>query len=79
MDSSAAVVISKKIASPAKQWLASDGCKFSFGSNNAGARRTWAAANPEVLQECKLGWQDFFVPGAWTTRAVDRKGTVLQG
>ncbi len=57
----------------------SAGCKFSFGSNNAGeSDLDRCAYGLEMLNECKLGWQDFFVPGAWTSRAVDRKGGVLK-
>jgi hypothetical protein len=58
----------------------SAGCKFSFGSNNAGASDLGRCEyGLQMLQECKLGWQDFFVPGAWASRAVDRKGAVLRG
>ena len=32
-----------------------------------------------MIDECKLGWQDFFVPGAWGPRAVERKGGALKG
>ena len=55
------------------------GCKFSFGSNNQGASDLGRCEyGIEMLTECKLGWQDFFVPGAWTSRAVDRKGALLR-
>jgi len=30
-----------------------------------------------MIQECKLQWQDFFVPGAWGPKAIDRKPHVL--
>jgi len=55
------------------------GCKFSFGSDNLGAsdlgRYDYGL---EMVRACKLDWQDFFVPGAWTARAVDRKGDALR-
>lgn len=56
------------------------GCKFTFGSNNAGAddlRR--CEYGLEMVRECKLGWPDFFVPGTWGPKAVERKGSVLRG
>jgi hypothetical protein len=39
------------------------GCKFSFGSNNGGPddlRRPEYGL--QMVEECKLGWQDFFIP-----------------
>ena len=32
-----------------------------------------------MVNQCKLGWQDFFVPGAWGPRAVEHKGGALRG
>lgn len=56
------------------------GCKFSFGTNNAGAADLGRCQyGLEMVEECKLGWQDFFAPGAWGPRAVDRKGGALKG
>jgi hypothetical protein len=56
------------------------GCKFTFGTNNAGAsylgRCEYAI---KMVDECKLTAQDFFVPLApGSTRAVDRKGDILK-
>ena len=31
----------------------------------------------QMVKECKLGWQDFFVPGK-APKAVDRKGSILK-
>jgi hypothetical protein len=32
-----------------------------------------------MIDECKLEWQDFWVPGAWWPRAVEReKATALK-
>jgi hypothetical protein len=50
------------------------GAKFALGTGNSGAedlRRSEYGL--EMIQRCKLGWQDFFVPGAWRPRAIDRK------
>jgi histidinol phosphatase-like PHP family hydrolase len=52
----------------------SAGCKFTLGTNNAGPgdlRRSEYGLR--MIEECKLGWQDFFVPGAWWPRAVERR------
>jgi hypothetical protein len=49
------------------------GCKFSFGTNNTGPsdlRRSEYGL--KMVQECRLGWQDFFVPGAWWPKAAER-------
>jgi hypothetical protein len=49
------------------------GCKFSFGTNNSTAgdlRRSEYGL--KMVQECRLGWQDFFVPGAWWPKAAER-------
>jgi hypothetical protein len=56
------------------------GCKFTMGTNNAGpsdlGRCEYALG---LVDECKLVWQDFFVPQAWWPKAVDRKPDVLRG
>ncbi len=45
------------------------------------APTTWAAVSTAFRwwRSCKLGWQDFFVPGAWWPKAVDRKPGALKG
>ena len=56
------------------------GCKFSFGTNDSGPddlRRSEYGIS--MVQECKLTWQDFFVPGAWWPKAIDRKPDALRG
>ncbi len=56
------------------------GCKFSWGTNNGGPddlKRCEYAI--EMTRELGLGWQDFFVPGAWRPKAVERKGSALKG
>jgi 3-keto-disaccharide hydrolase len=49
------------------------GCKFAFGSNNGGpgdlGRCEYGLA---MVEQCKLTWQDFFVPGAWGPKAAER-------
>ena len=60
--------------------LAKDaGAKFTFGSNNAGPddlkRCEYGLA---MVDECKLTWQNFFVPGAWGPKAVERKPKALR-
>jgi hypothetical protein len=55
------------------------GCKFSFGTNDSGPedlRRSEYGIS--MVQECKLTWQDFFVPGAWWPKAIDRKPDALR-
>ncbi|MDP2999445.1 MAG: DUF1080 domain-containing protein [Bryobacterales bacterium] len=56
------------------------GCKFSFGTNNAGSADLGRCEyGLKMVEECKLGWQDFFAPGAWGPRAVESKGGALKG
>ena len=55
------------------------GCKFTFGTNNGGADDLKRCEyGLQMVEECKLGWQDFFVPGAWWPKAVDRKPEALR-
>jgi len=55
------------------------GCKFTFGTNNAGADDLKRCEyGLQMVDECKLGWQDFFVPGAWWPKAVERKPEALR-
>jgi len=56
------------------------GCKFSFGTNNTGPSDLGRCEHGlRMVDECKLVWQDFFVPGAWGPKAVDRKPEALHG
>ncbi len=56
------------------------GCKFTFGTNNTGPQDLLRCEyGLQVVDECKLGWPDFFVPGAPGSKAVDRKGGALKG
>jgi histidinol phosphatase-like PHP family hydrolase len=55
------------------------GCKFGFGSNNSRPENlTRSERGIRMIDECELGWQDFFVPGQSAPRAIDRKGGVLK-
>lgn len=55
------------------------GCKFTFGTNNTGPEDLHRCEyGLKMIEECKLGWQDFFVPGAWWPKAIERKGTLLK-
>jgi len=54
------------------------GCKFTFGSNNAGADDLGRSEyGLRMIEECQLVWQDFFVPLAGP-KAVERKGGMLR-
>ena len=56
------------------------GCKFTFGTNNGGPDDLGRCEyGLRMVGECKLVWQDFFVPGAWGAKAVERKGGALGG
>ena len=55
------------------------GCRFTFGSNNAGADDLGRCEyGLQMVQDCKLAWPNFFVPGAWGAKAVERKGIALR-
>jgi hypothetical protein len=69
-----------KLPSAAFVRMAKDaGVKFTFGTNNAGPgdlrRCEYGLA---MVAECKLGWQNFFVPGAWWPKAIERRGDALK-
>jgi hypothetical protein len=70
-----------KLPSPSFIKLAKQaGCKFTFGTNNATSNDLGRCEYAmQMVEECKLTSQDFFVPlmpGA--TKAVDRKGDALK-
>lgn len=55
------------------------GCKFTFGTNNGGAADLGRCEyGIRMVNELKLSWPDFFVPGAWCPKAVDRKPDALR-
>lgn len=50
------------------------GCKFTFGVNNGCADGLVGREyRIRPVEDCKLGWQHFFAPGGWGSKAVDRK------
>jgi hypothetical protein len=50
------------------------GCKFTFGTNNAGANDLGRSEyGLKMIDECGLAWQNFWVPGAWWPRAIERE------
>jgi hypothetical protein len=55
------------------------GCKFTFGTNDSSPNDLQRSEyGVRMAQECQLAWQDFFVPGAWWPRAIERKGSALR-
>jgi histidinol phosphatase-like PHP family hydrolase len=55
------------------------GCKLCFGTNNAGAGDLKRCEyGLRMIDECKLVWQDFFMPGELSPKAVERKGSALK-
>ena len=56
------------------------GCKFTFGTNNAGANDLGRCEyGLRMIDECQLKPQDFWIPlTPGTTRAIDRKGDILK-
>ena len=54
------------------------GARFTFGTNNAGPDDLGRCAyGLRMVEECKLVWQDFFVPLAGP-KAIERKGEALR-
>jgi hypothetical protein len=70
-----------ELPSPAFVRMAKEaGVKFTFGTNNAGAEDLKRSEyGIRMVKECSLRWQDFWMPGAWTPRAVERKCGALRG
>jgi hypothetical protein len=55
-------------------------CKFTYGSNNTGpADLRRCEYGLEMTAKCGLKWQDLWVPGAFGTKAIERKGEALRG
>ena len=56
------------------------GCKFTFGTNNTGPDDLGRCEyGLWMVDQCKLVWQDFFTPGSWYPKAIERKPGVLKG
>lgn len=50
------------------------GCKFAFGTGNATpAELQRCEYGLRMVEACKLDWHNFFAPGAWWPKAVDRR------
>lgn len=55
------------------------GCRLTFGSNNGTANDLGRCEyGIQMVDECKLGSQQFWVPGAFGPIAVERKGGMLK-
>jgi Domain of Unknown Function (DUF1080) len=55
------------------------GCKFTFGTNPSTPSELGRSEyGIHMVQECNLQWQDFFVPGAWVPKAIERKPNALK-
>ena len=77
-----AIEINNRYKLPGKRFILmakEAGAKFSFGTNNGGANDLGRCEyGIQMALECKLGWQQFFAPGAWGPKAVDRKPGALR-
>lgn len=69
-----------QLPSPAFARMAKEaGVKFTFGTNNGGAEDLKRSEyGIRLTKELDLGWQNFWMPGLWTPRAIERKGTALR-
>jgi Domain of Unknown Function (DUF1080) len=55
------------------------GCKFAFGTANANAAELRRCEyGLQAVEQCKLGWQDFFTPGGWWSKAVERRWSFVK-
>jgi hypothetical protein len=56
------------------------GCKFGFGTaNQSESELTRCEYGLRMVEECKLDWKNFFAPGGWYPKAVERRGDLLKG
>ena len=80
---SVAIELNSRYRLPSPSFVAmakAAGSKFTFGTNNAGSDALGRSEyGLRMVEECKLVWQDFFVPGAWGPKAIERKGAALKG
>jgi hypothetical protein len=69
-----------RLPSPAFVRLAKEaGCKFTFGTNNTGPGDLGRCEyGLRLVEECRLDWRDFFIPGTWWPKAIERKGGTLR-
>jgi 3-keto-disaccharide hydrolase len=55
------------------------GCKFTMGTNNAGPGDLGRSEyGLRMIDECQLQWRDFFMPGVWWPKAIDRNPAALR-
>ncbi|MEN6532861.1 MAG: family 16 glycoside hydrolase [Bryobacteraceae bacterium] len=77
-----AVEINSRYKLPSRNFLKiakEAGCKFAFGTNNGGpADLGRSEYGLQMVKELGLSWKDFFVPGAWGPKAIDRKPGALR-
>ncbi len=77
-----AIEINNRYKLPSRSFIRmakAGGAKFTFGTNNAGSDDLGRCEyGLRMVEECKLVWQDFFVPLAGP-KAVERKGDALRG
>jgi 3-keto-disaccharide hydrolase len=68
-----------KLPSPSFIKMAkASGAKFTFGTNNTGPGDLGRCEyGLRMVEECKLVWQDFFVPGSGP-KAIERRGAALR-
>lgn len=56
------------------------GCKFTFGTNNGDENDLGRCEyGIQMIRECGLRWQDFWAPGAWWPKAIERKPGGVRG
>jgi len=50
------------------------GCKFTFGTaNRSAAELKRCEYGLQMVEACKLDWRNFFAPGSWWPKAVERR------
>jgi hypothetical protein len=56
------------------------GCKFGFGTaNQSESELTRCEYGLRMVEEAKLDWKNFYTPGGWWPKAVERRGDLLKG
>jgi histidinol phosphatase-like PHP family hydrolase len=52
------------------------GCKFGFGTGNrTAAELSRCEFGLHMVETCKLDWRNFYAPGSWWPKAVERRWT----
>lgn len=76
-----AIEINNRYRLPGRRFIQAakaEGLKFSFGTNNTDAKLGRCEYGIEMVKQCGLKWDDFFVPAPVGERAIDRKGSILK-